>query len=228
MRPLQSSTPRHFVLGCSNLTIAVDHKPLLKIFGDRSLEQITNTRLRNLKEKTLRYRLRMAHIAGVKNRALDVLSRYPSGDASPPKMNLPDDTHAITDSPRSPPTQIPTALMAGISTDNTPPSVQMELALQESLISTLTSTQPISWEQVQTATLSDENMTILLSHIENGFPDQRHQLPPSIREYHPHRHLLYSIDGVAIYKERIIIPASLRQSCLSALHAAHQGTSTMT
>ena len=27
---------RHFVLGCSDLTIATDHKPLLKIFGDLS------------------------------------------------------------------------------------------------------------------------------------------------------------------------------------------------
>ncbi len=27
---------RHFVLGCSNLIIAVDHKPLLKLFGDRT------------------------------------------------------------------------------------------------------------------------------------------------------------------------------------------------
>ena len=31
---------RFFVLGCSNLIIAVDHKPLLKVFGDRSLEEI--------------------------------------------------------------------------------------------------------------------------------------------------------------------------------------------
>lgn len=59
---------RHFVLGCTNLIIAVDHKPLVKIFGDRSLEQITNTRLRNLKEKTLRYKFKMIHIPGVKNK----------------------------------------------------------------------------------------------------------------------------------------------------------------
>ena len=32
----------------------VDHRPLLKILGDSSLEHIPNTRLRNLKEKTLR------------------------------------------------------------------------------------------------------------------------------------------------------------------------------
>lgn len=45
-----------FVLGGSNLIIAVDHKPLLKMFGDRSLDEITNARLCNLKEKRLRYR----------------------------------------------------------------------------------------------------------------------------------------------------------------------------
>ena len=65
---------RYFVLGCKNLTIAVDHQPLLKIFGDRSLDHISNTRLRNLKEKTLRYRFQMVHILGVKNRAPDTLS----------------------------------------------------------------------------------------------------------------------------------------------------------
>ena len=32
---------RHFVLGCRDLTIAVDHRPLLKIFGDRSLDHIS-------------------------------------------------------------------------------------------------------------------------------------------------------------------------------------------
>jgi hypothetical protein len=39
----------YFVLGCEDLMIAVDHKPLLKLFRDRSLED--NPRLRNLKEK---------------------------------------------------------------------------------------------------------------------------------------------------------------------------------
>ena len=34
---------RYFVLGCNDLIIAVDHKPLLKIFGDRSLENISNS-----------------------------------------------------------------------------------------------------------------------------------------------------------------------------------------
>ena len=44
---------RFFTLACEDLIIAVDHKPLLKLFGDRSLDEISNARLRNLKEKTL-------------------------------------------------------------------------------------------------------------------------------------------------------------------------------
>ena len=58
---------RYFVLGCPNLIVAVDHKPLLKIFGDRSIQDIPNPRLRNLKEKTLRYRFKMVHVPGVKH-----------------------------------------------------------------------------------------------------------------------------------------------------------------
>ena len=70
---------RYFVLGCQDLIVAVDHKPLLKLFGDRSLQDIPNTRLRNLKEKTLRYRFRMVHIPGVRHRATDCISRHPTG-----------------------------------------------------------------------------------------------------------------------------------------------------
>ena len=79
---------RHFVLGCSNLSIAVDHRPLIKIFGDRSLDEICNARLRNLKEKTLRYRFKIVHIPGIKNRVPDALSRHPSGPPNPLKMTL--------------------------------------------------------------------------------------------------------------------------------------------
>jgi hypothetical protein len=92
-------TARYFVLGCTTLIIATDHKPLLKIFGDRSLEDLPNGRLRNLKERTLRYKFDMIHIPGVRNKEADCISRQPSGTAT--KMTLPDDeaTAAATDDP---------------------------------------------------------------------------------------------------------------------------------
>ena len=210
---------RHFVLGCSNLTIAVDHRPLIKIFGDRSLDEICNARLRNLKEKKLRYRFKMVHIPGIKNRVPDALSRHPSGPPNTPKMTLQDDI-------ASPVLTIPTALMAGVITDE-PRDESTDDVIQESLASALTANQPLTWEQVQTATTSDEDMILLLSLIEDGFPEKRCMVPTSIQEFHNHRHHLYSIEGVVVYKDRLVIPRALRQTCLSALHAAHQGTSHM-
>ena len=69
---------RYYVLGCEDLIIATDHKPLLRILDDRSLAAIDNRRLLNLKEKTLSYRFTIVHISGKKNLAADAASRYPS------------------------------------------------------------------------------------------------------------------------------------------------------
>ena len=45
-----------FTLGCMDLMVMVDHKPLLKTLGDRKLDEIDNTRLFRLKQKTLRWK----------------------------------------------------------------------------------------------------------------------------------------------------------------------------
>ncbi len=80
----------------------------------------------------------------------------------------------------------------------------------------------------QVATATDPTMRELEFVIEEGPPDKRHMLPASIREYYPIIQDLTTIDGVLCYGERLIIPSSLRPTCLTALHAAHQGTSSMT
>ena len=43
---------RYFVLGCDNLNVAVDHKTLLKLVADRSLDDIPNSHRRNLKRRS--------------------------------------------------------------------------------------------------------------------------------------------------------------------------------
>ena len=62
------------------------HKPLLKIFGDCSLNDNENQRLLNLKEKTLQYCFEIIHLPGAKNHAADALSRHPS-HFDPSSMN---------------------------------------------------------------------------------------------------------------------------------------------
>ena len=67
----------------------------------------------------------------------------------------------------------------------------------------------------------------LFETIESGMPDKCTSLPPSIQDYFPLCDQLSTIDGVAIYKDRIIVPPSLRKDILTALNPAHQGVTSM-
>ena len=57
------------------MIVGTDHKPLLGVLNNRSLESIDNPRLVRLKEKTLGWRFRIIHIPGRKLVGPDALSR---------------------------------------------------------------------------------------------------------------------------------------------------------
>ncbi|XP_061178429.1 uncharacterized protein LOC133187074 [Saccostrea echinata] len=211
---------RYFVLGCKNLIIAVDHKPLLKILRDRSLEDIPNSRLRNLKEKTLRYRFRVTHIPGVKHRAADCLSRHPAG--KPEQLHLPDDIASISYA------LPPSYFLAGIRSNVDPDSMEDNLVAAVNTMLESLSIQSVTWDRVRIGTTSDAIMHHLLQLIESGLPETRLEFPPALREYFQFREHLHSLDGVILYKDRIVIPPSLRREILSVLHSAHQGVTAMT
>ena len=44
---------RYFTQICKDLLVITDHKQLTKIFGDRTLDEIANTRLFRLKQRTV-------------------------------------------------------------------------------------------------------------------------------------------------------------------------------
>ena len=151
---------KYFVLGCADLIVAVDHKPLLKLFGDQALEDIPNSRLRNLKEKTLRYRFRKVHVPGVKNKVADGLSRHPSDPAE--KIDLPDDV-AFMSRQDSPPQHLPQSDTQ--TYDSNYPEI--EECILNATISTFQAS-PITsatWDLVRTATASNEALHTLLGLI---------------------------------------------------------------
>ncbi len=85
---------RYFMQGCDNLVVVNDHKPLVKIFGDRTLDEITNSRLFRLKQRTLPWRFDIKHLPGKSNLAADATSRHPSpynevNSASCRSLNVP-------------------------------------------------------------------------------------------------------------------------------------------
>ncbi|XP_052791355.1 uncharacterized protein LOC128225477 [Mya arenaria] len=71
-------------------------------------------------------------------------------------------------------------------------------------------------------------MHTLLNLIETGLPDTRTGFPEALREYFQFKDSLQTVDGVVLYKDRVVIPTCLRQEVLASLHSAHQGVTAMT
>lgn len=220
---------RYFVLGCSQLIIAVDHKPLLRIFTDRSLDKLPNNRLRNLKEKTLRYKFTIVHIPGAKHRAADATSRSPAGNMNPPRLYLEDDVSTLlsTTPAVSEIREVFHNLLTGIRSNVTYNDLEFECNIRQHYIASLTAVPTLTWEEIRTATTKDKELQELMSYIEHVDPDEITTLPSSLKHYSSVRSHLSVVDGIVIYKDRIVIPATLRPSVLKALHASHHGASSM-
>ena len=71
---------KYFTLGCPNLIVVVDHKPLCKVLGDKALQDITNARLFKLKERRLPWQFSIVYSAGKLNYFADGASRKTSGN----------------------------------------------------------------------------------------------------------------------------------------------------
>lgn len=181
---------RYFTQGCSDLLVVTDHKPLTKIFGDRTLDEISNTRLFRLKQRTLPWTFRIAHAPGRTNAAADATSRHPSPGVQDCSMSFEDCSESLF-------------------------ITSLSQAAEE-----VTS---IPWTLIAHETSSDPVLSQLLISIEEGFINIR----PGITDFMRYKDFLYCCDGVILYNDRVVIPASLRHRILEGLHSAHQGVSSM-
>ena len=160
---------RYFVLGCENLIVAVDHKPLLKLLADRALDDIPNPRLRNLQEKTLRYRFRIIHVPCMKNKAADAMSHRPVGSSLRSRMNLPDDNAAIVNHiPPSMHTDVLSLLRQSEQDDNDDYIEEDNLTWCAAGLESLRS---VTWDRVREATSSDVDMHTLEEIATDGISD---------------------------------------------------------
>ena len=189
---------RYFTQGCDDLVVITDHKPLVKIFGDRTLDEITNSRLFRLKQRTLPWRFDIKHLPGKTNQAADATSRHPSPSTSENITSL---------GVSSIPDLVESALMASIRQDT------QQLGT-------------ISWSLLAHETASDTSLRQFLKLIEEGDPSLARN-NPSLAPLWPICESVYAQEGVLLYQDRVIVPSSLRARVLQNLHAAHQGTSMM-
>ena len=69
---------KYFTLGCEDLLVVTDHKPLVPILSDKDLNSISNPRIFRLKQRTLAWMFDIAHMPGISNLFSDAVSRHPS------------------------------------------------------------------------------------------------------------------------------------------------------
>ena len=86
---------RYFTHGCDDLIVITDHKPLVKLFGDRTVDEITNSRLFCLKQCTLPWRFTIQHSPGKSNHAADATSRHPPPSGNIDCISVPDVLESI-------------------------------------------------------------------------------------------------------------------------------------
>ena len=243
---------RYFVLGCKDLIVATDHKPLLHVLNDRSLADIQNRRLQNLKEKTLSYRFSIVHVPGKKHLGPDAASRYPVGP--PVRLELPGEP-AETEFDDFPSTaELRAYILEGLAilgeedsedaglisdacrtlasitiSDNVPhPNFsQGFLPCTSTLATASQSNIVVTWADVQAASANDTTTQEIFTLLSSGFPSDGRSLSPITRPYFPYSSSMYELDGVLMMSDRIVVPVSLRHDILQLLHAAHQGIDRM-
>ena len=203
---------RYYTQGCEKLIIGVDHKPLLGVLNDKSLESIDNPRLMKLKEKTLGWRFQIIHIPGRKLGAPDAFSRSPAG------------IHSISwEEYEETPTckEVRQSFFGYIRCQDPEAAPDYDLDVSENIIASMqVGVSSVTWEMVADVLNYDKEYAELAQWIDSGCPETTMEhLKPYLRV----KKNLRTIDGVPMNGDRVVIPLSLRESILEILHSAHQG-----
>ena len=189
---------KYFTMGCDNLLVVTDHSPLVKVLGDRRLDEINNPRLFRIKERTLMWRFDIEYQPGKLNSVSDALSRYPNRFAEIASLAMSSDGDREEET-----------IVAAVGKE-------------------LNNFFAVTLERVEEASRSDETIKAVVDYVMNGFPENKQNMKADTAEFWRYRGALTTINSTLWYSDRIVIPACLREKVLGNLHSAHQCVSGMT
>ena len=207
---------KYFTMGCDNLIVVVDHKPLTKVLGDRTLDEIPNPRLFSLKQRTLPWLYEIYWMPGKSNSFSDATSRNPATKEDDDMDNF----ICLINSKMEESSSV--VLYADAQTEFIASITGSVAAIKSDLNKVFA----ITWERVQEATFSE--FEELMSIIQKGFPVNKSDLDEKYISYWNHRNGLYVFDQVIMFHDRVVVPPSMRNEILDSLHAAHGGAGAMT
>ena len=147
----------------------------------------------------MRWEFKLEHVAGARNFGPDALSRFPSGGVKTGVNGL-----VFLQEEEQ---EWSDALEAGVVAN----------VVRRHGVSVIT------WKALQQAGVEDEEYAALLLALGSGVEPW----PSVLGAYARFREDLSSVDGVVVFKGRVVVPAALRQDVLRSLHSAHQGSTGM-
>ncbi len=184
-----------YLLGLPHYEVIVDHKPLVPILNQYTLDMVETPRIQHLQEKLQLYIFTTTWRKGKDHAIPDALSRAPVSHPGP------DNTLESAN--------MTAALQRKINSITV--SVQ-DGETQEKMGN------PIVTE-VRTAAQKDPRYQAIRQEIEEGGP--YHELRQ--QGYYGIRDSLSTDGGLLLYGSKIIIPSSLRGEIVQRLHTSHQG-----
>lgn len=78
-------------------------------------------------------------------------------------------------------------------------------------------------KSIYEATQNDAEMQQVISLTKNGWPESEKELRDAMKNYFSARNELSVVNGLLLYRNRIVIPVNQRQEILEKLHVGHQG-----
>ena len=157
-----------------------------------------------LKEQTLRWQFKVEHVPGVKNVIPDLMSRQVK------EVNQVEALAVIRWEPEA---------------EDRDRTELLEDTMRQVVASA--SPEPLSVGDIKEAMQDNIQLQLLVTQIEVGFPEERKLLRVELKDFWRHRDNLSVQNGVAMFKDRIVVPEALRGVTLEILHAAHQGVKGM-
>ena len=78
-------------------------------------------------------------------------------------------------------------------------------------------------KKLQDASKVDENLTQVMRVVQNGWPEEKAQVPPAAAPYFTFRDEITVQDGIVYKGQQVIVPKMLQSEMLKKVHSSHQG-----
>ena len=137
-----------------------DHRPLVKVLGDRTLDEINNPRLFSFKEDTLPWKFDIEWMEGKGNCFSDATSRNPCQE------------HEIS-----------VTEMLSVLREADEENFNQQYLVTASSDFQFNNIRAVTWEVVKQETAKDQEMLALSDLIQNIFPTNKEEMPTELKKY---------------------------------------------